>query len=263
MVNVIPIWAIEVAIAAIIVICGEVGYRIGARAKTALHENPFGVLQAAIFGLVALLLAFSFSLGIARYDARRIAIVREAGSMRVVMRRSELLDSKAAALMHGYLNEYVNARIAFAAAGDFGPDRSSALQQSEALQDRMWSVALAEARNNQRPEILRLFIEALDNMFVQDDDVEAILTAHIPDAVLGVLTIVIVFASTLLGVGFGRTGRRGTIAIVFFAIIMAVVVGVNIDLDRSQRGFIRVSLQPLEAVSQLLSQSPTQNKSMH
>lgn len=260
MINVVPIWAIELAIAAIIVICGEIGYRIGDRAKTGLHENPFGVLQAAIFGLVALLLAFSFSLGISRYDARRIAIVREAGSMRVVMRRSELLDSEAAALMHGYLDEYVNARIAFAAAGDFGPNRSGALQKSEALQAKMWSVALAEARSNQRPEILRLFIEALDSMFVQDDDVEEILTAHIPDVVIGVLTVVIVFASTLLGVGYGRTGRRGTIAIVFFAIVMAAVVGVNIDLDRSQRGFIRVSLQPLEAVRQLLNQSPTQNE---
>src|SRR5579863_2967296 len=114
MLNLVPIWAIIIIIATIIVICGELGFYIGAGIKTNLHESPYGVLQAAIFGLLALLIAFSFSLGISRYDARREAIVSEADAIRVAMRRSELLDQKQSMLMRAYISQYVDARIAFA-----------------------------------------------------------------------------------------------------------------------------------------------------
>lgn len=243
---------IVLAIAAIIAICGELGYRIGAGTKANLHESPYGVLQAAIFGLLALLIAFSFSLGLARYDARREAIVSEAGAIRVTIRRSELLDQKQAALMRGYLSQYVNARIAFADAETDYRIQSDALRRSEMLQGRMWNIAIDQANSYKKPIVLRLFVEALDSMFEDADSVEAIMTAHIPDAVIYVLVIVIAFASVLLGIGFGRTERRGTVAIGFFAVVLATVVGANIDLDRPQRGFIRVSLEPLESLHQML-----------
>lgn len=255
MINLIDIWAIVLVIAAIIMICGELGFRIGAGTKSNLHESPYGVLQAAIFGLLALLIAFSFSLGLARYDARREAIVSEADAIRVVVRRSELLDQKHAALMRGYLSQYVDARIAFAREETDSRIQSGALNRSAALQGQMWNVAVEQAESYKKPIVLRLFVDALDNMFDAADRVEAIMTAHIPDAVIYVLVIVIAFASVLLGIGFGRTERRGTVAIVFFAVVLATVVGANIDLDRPQRGFIRVSLDPLLSVHETIDRS--------
>lgn len=256
MLNLIPIWAIILVIAAIIVICGELGFHIGTQTKSNLHESPYGVLQAAIFGLLALLIAFSFSLGLSRYDARREAIVSEADAIRVAMRRSQLLDQKHAALMHAYLSRYINARIAFANTETDHQVQTDALRQSAILQGQMWDVAIVQANSNRNPAVLRLFVEALDGMFDDADAVEAIMAAHIPDAVIYVLAIVIAFASVLLGIGFGRTGRRGTVAIVSFGVVLAIVVGANIDLDRPQRGFIRVSLQPLQALHELIDRPP-------
>jgi hypothetical protein len=46
------------------------------RMKSTFGESPFGVLQGVFFGLLALLLAFSFSLGLSRYDARRVRFSR-------------------------------------------------------------------------------------------------------------------------------------------------------------------------------------------
>jgi hypothetical protein len=56
----------------------------------------------------------------------------------------------------------------------------------------------------------------------------------------------------LLGIGFGRTDHRGGSSIAFFAITLALVVGMILDLDRPQRGFIRVSLAPLQSLRQSL-----------
>ncbi|HZY98540.1 MAG TPA: hypothetical protein VFE36_03120 [Candidatus Baltobacteraceae bacterium] len=263
MINSIDIWVIVLLIAAMIVVCGEVGFRIGAGIKMNLHESPYGVLQAAIFGLLALLIAFSFSLGLARYDARRESIVSEADAIRVVMRRSELLDEKRAVLMRGYLSRYVDARVGFAGEETDYRIKSDALQRSATLQRQMWNVAITLAGSNNRPEVLRLFVEALDRMFEQGDDVEAIFSAHIPDAVVYVLVIVMAFASVLLGIGFGRTDRRGTAAVVSFALVLALVVGANIDLDHPQRGFIRVSLEPLQSLHQLFAVTTHVEASLH
>lgn len=253
MINVLPIWAIALIIVAIIVICGELGFYVGARTKSNLHESPYGVLQAAVFGLLALLIAFSFSLGLSRYDARRAAIVTEADSIRTLVRRSELLDARSAAQMRGYLSRYLDARIAFASADDDVQAQSNALRQSAALERRMWSVAVTQANGAGHPEVLRLFVEALDRTIEQGDEVEAILAAHIPDEVVYVLVVVIAFAAVLLGVGYGRTDFRGTPAVVLFAAVLAAVVSVNIDLDRPQSGFIIVSLEPLTSLHQYLA----------
>jgi hypothetical protein len=252
LINFLPIWAIALIIAAIIVICGELGFYIGARTRSKLHESPYGVLQAAVFGLLALLIAFSFSLGLARYDARRAAIVTEADSIRTLVRRSELLDARSAARMRGYLSQYVDARIAFAGADDDVQAQANALRQSATLERRMWNVAVAKANETGHPEVLRLFVEALDRAIEEGDEVEAILMAHIPDEVVYVLVVVIAFAGVLLGVGYGRTESRGTLAFVLFAAVLAAVVSVNIDLDRPQRGFIIVSLEPLTSLHQYL-----------
>lgn len=252
MINALPIWAVELIIAAIIIICGELGFFYAARNKATLHESPYGVLQAAVFGLLALLIAFSFSLGLARYDARRAAIVTEADAIRTAIRRSQLLDSQNASLMRGYLSKYVDARLAFAGS-DGGATASLALQQSAVLERQMWAVAVAQAHTAGHPDVLRLFVEGLDRAFEQGDEVEAILGAHIPDAVVYVVVVVIAFASVLLGIGYGRTMARGTLAIVVFAVVLALVVGENIDLDRPQSGFIIVSLEPLQSLHEYVA----------
>ena len=141
MLNAVPIWAIAVGFAILVGICGEIGFRLGTRAKASLEESPFAVLQTAIFGLLALLLAFSFSVGIARYDARRVEVLREANSIGTTMLRTQLLDARAAPVMRGYLRSYVDARIAFASAGIDERARADAAYRTAALQAAMWRLA--------------------------------------------------------------------------------------------------------------------------
>ncbi len=250
MLNLVPTWGIALAFGIIVVICGEIGFHLGTRAKTSLGESPFAVLQAAIFGLLALLLAFSFSLGLARYDARRAEVAREANSIGATFLRTRFLDARAAPVMRGYLKRYVDARIEFARAGINDRMRLDASHRSGALQGEMWDLAVAQSALDKHATFVPLFVNALNDMIDQSAAEEAVFAAHIPDAVVIVLAIVIAFASALLGIGFGRTDRRGSLAIAFFAIMLALVAATIFDLDRPQRGFIRVSLEPLQSLRQ-------------
>jgi hypothetical protein len=248
----VPIWVIALALVTWIAICGEIGFHLGRRVKGSLGEGPFGILQAAFFGLLALLLAFSFSLGLSRYDARRIQVQREANSIRTAFLRTDFLDAKTAPLMRGYLRRYVDARIAFADAEINDRVRAQAVRHSEALQQEMWGLAVAQAARDQHPTMLPLFIQALNDMIDESGEEADVSAAHIPDPVVMVLVIVIGFASLLLGIGFGRTDHRGGLEIVFFAMTLALVVATILDLDRPQRGFIRINLQPLQSLHQSL-----------
>jgi hypothetical protein len=252
MLYVVPIWGIAVALIVWIAICGELGFQLGGRIKASLGESPFGILQAAFFGLLALLLAFSFSLGLSRYDARRIEVEREANSIATTFLRTQLLDAKTALLMRRDLRQYVDARIAFASAGVHDWIRADAVRRSDALQREMWGLAMTQSSSDKHSTMVPLFIAALNDTIDESGEEEDVLAAHIPDPVVIVLSIVIGFASILLGIGFGRTDHRGGFAIGFFAITLALVVAMILDLDHPQRGFIRVSLEPLQSLRQTL-----------
>ena len=66
-----------------------VGRRLRAHAD-ALPE-PVGVLQAALLGLVALILAFGLTMAVGRYDARRVAVVDEANAIGTTHLRAQML----------------------------------------------------------------------------------------------------------------------------------------------------------------------------
>jgi len=85
--------------------------------STGRDDAPFGVILAAAFALVGLLLGFSFSLALSRYDARREVTVQEANAIGTTILRVHLLEPSIAAPMWSTLREYVQARIDFAAAG--------------------------------------------------------------------------------------------------------------------------------------------------
>ena len=253
----IPIWAITLAFVVWIAVCGELGFHLGSRIKASLGESPFGILQGAFFGLLALLLAFSFSLGLSRYDARRIEVVREANSIATTFLRTQLLDAKTAQLMRRDLRRYVDARIAFASAGVNDWIRTDAVRRSDSPQRQMWALAITQSASDKHSTMVPLFIAALNDTFDESGEEEDVLAAHIPDPVVIVLFVVIGFASILLGIGFGRTDHRGGFAIWFFAITLALVVAMILDLDRPQRGFIRVSLEPLQSLRQTLVEPST------
>lgn len=191
-------------------------------------------------------------LGLARYDARRLQVVREANSIGTTFLRTQLLNANTARLMREYLRQYVDARIAFAAAGVNEGVKADAAHRSGALQKEMWNLVMAQDARDKRSTMVPLFIAALNDTIDESAEEEDVFAAHIPDPVVIVLAIVIGFASVLLGIGFGRTDHRGGSSIAFFAITLALVVGMILDLDRLQRGFIRVSLAPLQTLRQSL-----------
>lgn len=253
MYNSIATWVIVLVIAVLILIMSELGFRLG-KNETARPDSdrPTGVVQAAAFTLLGLLIGFSFSIALGRYDARRAVTLREANSIGTTALRIDVLDAATAARERNDLREYVAARIAFASAGTKVGARAKSAAQSDALQRDMWNAAMLAAHRDPHSTTIPLFVQALNDTIDMSGEQTAVLSSNIPGLVLGVLVVIALVAAVMMGFGFGRNKDRGFVSSIMFAVMLALAIGVILDLDRPQRGLIRVSLEPLQAAQRSL-----------
>lgn len=239
---------IAVSLGLLIVLVGEIGFLVARRRATNQDDAPFGVVQGAALALVGLLLGFSFSLALSRYDERRGVLVREANAIETTLLRSDLLTAPTAAAMKSDLHQYIRARYEFVAADAKVSQRVNASLRTKALQRHMWSLATTADKRNPLATPPALVIQALNNMIDVEAEQESAYSAPIPPAVFYILIIVVLVAAGMLGFGFGLAGRRATLPLVMFAVMLALVMSTIIDLDRPQRGLIRTDLTPLRSM---------------
>jgi MFS superfamily sulfate permease-like transporter len=246
-------WVITLIVALLVLFVDWLGFRL-ARVGWLVRSNegPSVVVQSAAFTLVALLLGFSFSLALGRYDARRAVLVREANAINTTFLRTNLLDVGTATAIRADLRKYLDQRVDFALADADPPRRAIATEQSKRLQRAMWSLAMTSAQREPRP-MTPLFVTSLnDTIGVSTEEADA-LEAHIPNSVIIGLVAIILIASGMMGYDFGRQGQRAVVPKALFALTLAIAIALVLDLDRPQRGAIRVNLEPLQTLQRSLA----------
>jgi hypothetical protein len=245
----VPTWAIMLASALLIFAMNEVGFRLGLKKGPGLGaQDPSAVVQGTAFTVLALLLGFSFALALGRFDARRSALVREANAIGTTYLRTQLLDAPTATAVRADLRVYVAHRITFARADANPEQRADADAKSAGEQRDLWQLAMQAARRDPRSTMVPLYLAALNDAINLSVEERAVLSAHIPDVVIIGLLLIAFIASAMMGYGFGRQGQRAIIFKALFAIMLAIALGLILDLDRPQRGLIRVNLAPLQTV---------------
>jgi xanthine/uracil permease len=97
-----------------------------------------------------------------------------------------------------------------------------------------------------------LFINELNDTFNLSTEEAAVLVAHIPDVVIIGILLIAFIAAAMMGYGFGRQGKRALAFKALFAVMLVLALGLILDLDRPQRGLVRVNLAPLQNVQRLM-----------
>jgi cytochrome c oxidase subunit IV len=240
----------EVALGAAVVglfigmlICLNVGFRFGRRR---LEKDPesttggTGTLDAAIFGLMGLILAFSFGGAATRFDARRHFAVEEANAIGTAYLRIDLLPAETQPAMRDRFRLYLDTRLD---AYSHLPDVKAALAElarSEEMQREIWTEAERASRaGNYMPAPMQL-LPALNAMIDITTTRTAATRIHPPKVIFGLLFALALLSSLLAGYGMaGNTSRRWLYMIVFSAVI-SLTVYVIIDLEYPRLGLIRV-----------------------
>ena len=227
----------------------EVGYRFGNRFGDQANDSiktQINTIQAALLGVLALLLGFTFSLSLQRYDTRSQAVIIEANAIGTAMLRAGLLPSAVRMQTQDLLREYLDLRVrAGAISLDRHDERSAVLRESSRVMDSLWRQAQLAAEAEPNPVTTGLFIQSLNDLIDAYGTRDAALNRHVPEVVLFLLFAAFVLTACLVGYASGLAGRRASFATYVLVLLIAFLVFIVIDLDRPRRGLIEVSQQGL------------------
>lgn len=212
---------------------------VGNRRAAKEEAEGIGSLEAMASGLIGLLLAFNFSFAQSRFDEREKVIVREADAIGTTYLRCSLLDGDDRGSCRDHVRKYAAVRIAaYAAYGRSDwPSLAVSLEEGDRIQTDLWSLVVGNVRKN--PDVPHgLLMMTLNELIDLDADRRASNRIVVPPAV----TISIMFAcvawAVLLGYSAGIQRRKSWTGWTFVSLLMGVVFGVALDLDRPASGLV-------------------------
>ena len=219
-----------------------VGHRLRAHAET-LRE-PIGVLQAALLGLVGLIMAFALTMAVGRYDARRAAVVDEANAIGTTYLRAQTLREPIRTRSLDDLARYTDSVIRLSDAVPGTARERAAIADGSTLQRSLWRMAgeaLAASPTDSAP---RLYVETLNDMIDSQTVQVSALNNRVP---MSVLIVELVGAAVALGLLalYLAILARGVLTVVLAAAFVSVLLLITFDLDRPVRGLVRVPDTPL------------------
>jgi hypothetical protein len=222
-------------------LCFEIGRRLGARTATEeVGRAGLGVVEGAIFALLGLLVAFTFSGAAARFEGRRHLIVEEANDIGTAYLRIDLLPVDAQPEIRDLFRNYVDSRLATYQHLYDKALTSSFYVKSQELQNEIWSKSVAAARRSDNTAATMLLIPALNSMI----DITTVRTSatedHPPFIIFMMLAVIALASSMMAGFEMAGASRRSWLHIVGFSLILSISVYVILDLEFPRLGLIRV-----------------------
>lgn len=232
----------------------EVGFRLGRRAQAKANPAVFshiGAIQAALLGVLALLLGFSFSLALQRYDSRSEAVVDEANAIGTTYLRAQLLPPSVRTEVQGLLRSYLDGRVRESTVPlSSRTERQALLTEASQAQDALWRYALQAAEEDKSPVTSGLFIQSLNELIDSFGRRNAALDRHVPQLVMLLLFGALLLTWGIVGYSTGVAGHRPSSVAYIMLVLILVVIFIIIDLDRPRRGLIEInhaSLTSLQA----------------
>lgn len=230
----------------------EIGQLLGRRTREAdwdATSSAFLTLSSASMALLGLLLAFSFSMSVTRHDERQSVMLKEANAIGTAWLRTGFLQPDAKERMRALMRSYVDERVSYQSVGHNSEASLASLAKAQAMQTRIW--ALAENADNYRePKIpyISLLVSSLNDMVDVTGEREFARINHVPSAVIWLLFVVTLVSGALGGYAFGAKRQRNWLAFAGFAVMISIVAYTILDLDRPERGLIRVGQVPMLAL---------------
>lgn len=229
------------------------GSWLGSRLRLRLNitsETPYAT--SAAVSLLALLIGFTFSMSLSRYDSRRELVIEEAAAIGSIWQRLPLIPQPQQTEMVGLAKTYAAQRLIYFT---YGIDDDTQLRADKAADDitqRMWEIVRDVSRVNEVPLIARML---MDNVTRIDDAAwrrEALGREHIPRLVIDLLAVFSFFTAVSMGFAAPREKRIHPTHLIFFALAASAIM-LTLDLDQPRTGLVRVSQRPMEEIIAIMA----------
>lgn len=241
MLDVIPLWCFLPMLLIVGLLTLEAGYRLGKwRHSRAVDEKeaPVAAMVGSVLGLLAFMLAFTFSMAASRFDTRRHAVLHEANAISTTYLRCRLLPEPERDEITKLLVRYTELRSFKLTPENIG----NLLIESEQLQEAMWSQAVGSAAKDSESIMTGLFIESLNETIdLHSERVFFGLYSRIPTIVWLMLLGLAVLGMISVGYQSGLAATRRSPEMLIFIFAFSCVLYFIIDLDRAYEALVQIS----------------------
>jgi hypothetical protein len=220
-----------------------IGRRLGARRsreETERERVGLVTVETAIYALLGLMVAFTFSGATSRFDVRRAQTVQEANAIGTAYLRLDLLPAAAQPALRQKFRSYTDARMAVYRALPDMETSNAHSTRATALQGEIWADSIAALRSAP-PQASLLLVPALNDMIDITTTRAIALRTHTPPVILLALILLTLICSLLVGYGLaGGKPFATNLHMMGFALMMTVTIYVILDLDHPRVGLIRL-----------------------
>ena len=226
----------------------EAGFRLGRRPRKqtfADTKSQMSTVGAGILGILGLLLGFTMSMAVTRFEVRKQLVLEEANAIGTAHLRTQLIPEAEGKEIAELLRAYTNVRVTLGDGRSIYEQIAAARQEAARLQDAFWQRAAAYGQKDPNPVRAGLLLQSLNEVIDLDAARWMAFQDHVPETVLYVIAVVGLLAAMVVGYTFGLGGVRNLFSICMLSLAITLVLIVIIDLDRPREGLIHVSQQPM------------------
>ena len=229
----------------------RLGVALHRRAGTSGEGGGESYVLSGAFGLLALLMAFAFSLAIGRYETRRVLVIEEANAIGTMSTRLALLEESQRKPLAASLKRYAAERAAVgknASDADWQAAHDASSRACAQFGDQLFAVLRSMPPDTRGPTL----VTAYNAMCDITTERHAARSARLPSEVLGLLALYCCACTALLGFMTGRSDPRSAVSSVLFFALLAAAYATILDLDSPRSGAIIVPQEELDHVAQSL-----------
>jgi hypothetical protein len=228
------------------------GVLIAARRKTPDEgsRDDFGVILAAALTLLGLIIGFSFSMAVTRYDLRKTLEEAEANAIGTEYLRADLLPAPEAARVRTLLRDYTNLRLQFYRASDYDELKAINARTAQAQND-LWAAVRGPALA-QPTTVMALAVAGMNDVLNSQGYTQAAWWNRIPHAAWGLMIAMALCCNFLIGFSTHNSKAERQMLLIL-PVVVAISFLLIADIDSPRGGVIHVVPQNLQSLADSLS----------
>ena len=253
--DLVPIWVLLVGTIVLMVLFIELGFRLGKKAEDSAKKAQTSQVRAIMgagLGLLAFMLAFTFSTAQSHFETRVQNLAEEARIARNAFMQADTLAEPERTQAKQLLGDYIELRSVgrLGNVEDIEQDLAEALRISEQIQKDLWMLAVAVDGNTSKKKaaadknaMLKASVLALTD--IHYTRVHAAVMNRIPLTIWMTLYLMAILSMIIMGYQAGLTDRRSPVATITLAVAFSAVIILISDLDRPVMSFFEINNQLL------------------
>ena len=253
--DLVPIWLLFLGTILLMVVFIELGFKLGKKAQQSAKKAQTSQVRAIMgagLGLLAFMLAFTFSTAQSHFEARVQNLAEEARIARNAFMQADLMPEPERTQIKQLLKDYVELR----SVGKLGHERynerdiAEGLRLSEQIQKDLWQLAVQAGGHKskksavtERNGMLKASVLALTD--IHYTRLHSAVMNRIPLTIWMTLYLMAVLSMIIMGYQAGLTDRRSPVATITLAIAFSALIILISDLDRPVMSFFDINMQLL------------------